>query len=269
MYAVDFEFDGRKLSDFGCVLTTFSGLKDGAVPSGADVVFSTAKASGSDFWDLYATSYDTPFTATFSVCKDPCVGNNATISSFTPREVSAIQRWLVRRNKYCKFKLLEDGYEDVYWRGYFTSQQYMLGSSIVGFELTFTADAPYGYLEDVTLHYTPSANTDFTIDSISDEEGYVYPDVVITLRAAGTLTLSNTRDEKIMSIKNCTSGEIITIDGSHQIITSSRAAHDLSLDFNFYFPRIFNTYEDTINIYRPSLACNIDVTYTPAIKAGF
>ncbi len=269
MYAVDFEFDGRRLSDFGCVLTTFNGMENGPVPSGADVVFNIATTSGSDIYNVFATNYDSPYSTTLSICKDPCVGDNATNPYFTPREASAIQSWLCRRTQYCKFKILEDGYEDIYWMGWFSSQQYMLGSHIAGFEVTFTADAPYGYLEDISLHYTCTANTGFNVDSMSYEEGYVIPNIVITCKAAGNFQLTNNRDDKITKIDNCTNGEVITIDGKTLYISSSRASHDLAIDFNFLYPRIFNKYGDTKNTFTPNMACTIDVTYTPAIKVGF
>ena len=269
MYAIDFEFDGRRLSDFGCILTSFSGMQDGAVPSGASTVFSTAKSSSSDIYDMFSSSYDAPFSATFEICKNPCIDENASNPGFTPYEISNIQKWLCRRTQYCKFKILADDYEDIYWNGYFTSQQYMSGSSIIGLQLVFTADAPYAYLEDVTLNYSVNANEEFVIESVSDEEGYIIPNMEITLKSGGTFELQNDRDTRVMSVENCSGDEVLTIDGKYLLIDSSLSSHDLSLDFNYMFPRVFNTYDNVKNVFTANQACDITVTYTPAIKVGF
>lgn len=266
MYAIDFEFDGKRLSEFGCILTSFEGATSGVVPSGADVVFTYTNPLGSDIYSLHTANYNSPYTTSFSICKNPCEYDDN--MSFTPQEASAIQRWLCRRMNYCKFKILRDGYEDIYWIGSFTSQQYVICGEIIGFNLTFTADAPYAYLDDVTLHYTCSANSSFSVDSISDEEGYIIPDMKIAITQGGNFTLTNNRDVKIFTVNNCTANETITINGKTLIIDSNNVNHDLSQDFNYAFPKLFNTYSNTINTFTPSLGCTIDITYRPAIKVG-
>jgi hypothetical protein len=269
MYAIDFEFDGKRLSDFGCILTTFDGLRNNAVSSGASIVFSTEKPLGSDRYNIHSSRYDSPFSAEFCICKNPCDEMNSDNIVFSPREVSAIQRWLCRNDEYCKFRLLEDGYEGIYWNGYFNSQQHMLGSSIVGFDLIFTADSPYAYLDDIKLHYDNAANTSFLVDSKSDKEGYIYPNIILSLKSSGNFSLTNDRDNKIVRINNCTSGEIITMSGDQLLISSSNSNHDLSADFNYSFPRIINTYDNTKNIFTTNLACEITISYSPIIRVGF
>ncbi len=269
MYAIDFEFDGKRLSDFGCILSSFDGRKDGVFPSGADIVFSYGKSLSSDTFSLFSSTYNDPYSVTLQICKNPCLIENEDNPGFTPYEVSAIQKWLCRRTKYCKFKILSEGYEDIYWNGVFTSQQYMSGNVIIGLELVFTADAPYGYLEDISTGFSGTANAEWIINSVSDEEGYIIPDLIITIKTVGTFELTNSRDNRIMQIDNCNANEVITISGKQLLISSSDETHDLGVDFNYVFPRLFNKYDDNKNIFTPSLACDIILTYTPAIKVGF
>lgn len=268
MYAVDFEFDGRRLSDFGCILISFAGMTEGSAPSGADIVFSSEKSSFSDLYNIFSSYYNGPYSATFSICKNPCDTESNGLPHLTPLEVSTLQRWLCRRTKCCKFKPLADGYEDLYWNGWFSSQQHMLGGNIVGLDLTFTADAPYAYMEDVELHFETDADESFIVNSVSFEEGYIIPDMTITFQSGGEFTLINDRDQKTMRIQNCSAGEVITISGKYLTIESSDLNHNLALDFNFVFPRIFNTVDETENVFTPNLACNIDIKYTPAFKVG-
>lgn len=267
MYAIDFEFDGQRVSDFGCIMTSFTGMQNGTVPSGASITFSSAKSLASDRYDLFSSSYDSPFTASFGICKNPCEGDDNPY--MTLQEVSMLQRWLCRRTKYCKFKLLSDGFEDIYWNGWFSSQEELLGGNIIGLQLTFTADAPYAYMEDITLRFENEAGSNFIVDSVSHEEGYIIPDMVITLKQGGDFSLTNNRDNRTMQIENCSNGEKISIAGKYLLIESSDSGHDLSQDFNFIFPRIFNLYDDIRNIFTSNLACDIEITYTPAMKVGF
>lgn len=268
MYCTDFEFDGKRLSQFGYVMSALEGISSGTFPSGADLQFSQGRASGSDVFELYDTHYDEPYTLTFTVCKDPC--HNATQEEMylSPREISFLQRWLCRRNEFCKFKIDQDGFRDIYWMGSFTSQMVTFCGRIVGLELTLHTDSPYAYCDDITIEGSMAANSDFVIYDLSDEEGVTAPDIKLTVNSSGTLRFSNSRDDQVTIIENCTSGETFTFDGKHLVITSSNSSHELGKDFNFIFPKLYNSIDDTKNTFQSSLSCYIELTYAPAIKVG-
>lgn len=268
MYATDFEFDGKRLSDFGYVIASFDDSGDGAAMSGANISLSTSSSLGNERFDLFNVTYNEPYTITFTIMKDPCISGDQEDMYLSPIEVSALQRWLCRKNHYCKFKIDQDEYENIYWMGTFTSQQYVMNGHIIGLELTFTADSPYGHIDKINLDYTVSANGNFVVVDASEEEGYIYPNLVIKLNSAGNLTITNSRDTKITRINNCTANETITIDGEHLIIKTSVSGHDLGKDFNYIFPRIINTVEDVTNTFNSNLACSVKMTYAPAIKTG-
>lgn len=268
MYATDFEFDGKRLSDFGYVIASFDGEGDGAAMSGANISLSTSSSLGNERFDLFNVTYGEPYSITFTIMRNPCAYSDQEDMYLSPLEISTLQRWLCRKNHYCKFKIDQNEYENIYWMGTFTSQQYVMNGHIIGLELTFTADSSYGHIDNITLDYNVSANGNFTITDISEEEGYIYPDLVIKLNSAGNLAITNSRDTKVTQINNCSANEIITIDGDHLTIKSSLSTHDLGKDFNFIFPRIINTYEDVINTFNSNLACSLKVTYAPAIKTG-
>ena len=85
----------------------------------------------------------------------------------------------------------------------------------------------------------------------------------------GDFALSNSLSNKTTSISNCSKGEIITIEGDSQIISSSLSAHkSLSKDFNYFFPKIINTYTETKNTFKCNLKCMITITYSPIRKVG-
>lgn len=267
MYTTNFGYAGEKLSDYGVMICQFdSGGGLETVSSGADITFNQIKSSGSNKFRLYSSNYDSAYTTTFQICKNPCLSNDMT---FSTAEISSIQRWLCRKDGYHKFKIYQDGFEHIYWNAVFSAKQIEYGGDIIGLELTLYTDAPYAYMDEITIAKDCSNNLEFDIYDVSDEEGYIYPNVIITLLEDGDFTLSNSLSNKTTSISNCSKGEIITIEGDSQIISSSLSAHEsLSKDFNYFFPKIINTYTETKNTFTCNLKCMITITYSPIRKVG-
>lgn len=267
MYTTDFEYDKKRLSEFGMILCSFNGASSiEAVSSGADLTLNQAKPSGYDRFNLYSAAYDTPYTATFQICKNPCIYHSIDELFLSPQEVSKVQTWLCR-NHYNKFKINQDGYRNIFWNAAFTSKQLNLNGKIVGLELTMYTDSPYAYYDEITHHFSfPQQNT-HSFFNLSDKEGYLYPDLEIKILQAGSLSiiLSN----RTTLIKGCSYGETITINGTSQMISSSRPEHEqIAKDFNFVFPRITRTYQDNKNKITANLNCEITLTYSPIVLIG-
>lgn len=236
------------------------------------------KPSGSNKFNLYSTSYDEPFTLPLSICLNPCANyENMDISVEQARK---IQKWLSLRNK--KFKLDVIGFEDIYWVGTFTCKQVMLNSSIIGFNLTFTANTPYALQEDKSINIELSDTLESDIIFTSDVYGYIDADYVITVKEAGNLkfdtyyynpnTESYTLDREF-TVQNCIADEKIYVKGDTQLVTSSRTVHELGKDCNFILPRIVNTYqsddEEVRNKIKSNLKCNVQITYNPTAMIGY
>ncbi|MDE6312805.1 MAG: hypothetical protein K2M46_04185 [Lachnospiraceae bacterium] len=268
----DFEYAEEKLSDYGMIVCNFNNSGMETVSSGADITFQQIKPGKSSKFHLYSSTYDSCYSATFQICRNPCSTASDGDMYLSPELVSALQRWLCRRNGYNRFKIYQNGLEHIYWNAAFNSKQIVLNGQIIGLELTMTTNAPYAYMDEVSARYECLAGTSFDFYDTSDEEGYIRPDVKIQMLSSGVFRLENSMDNKIMKISNCTIGEIITIDGQNQIITSSVPSHNISGDFNYFFPKIWNHYEkggtNNLNIFTPSLDCNITITYSPIRKVG-
>ena len=65
--------------------------------------------------------------------------------SLSIEEISAIQRWLCRKDGYKRFKINQDGFEHVYWNGTFSSKQIELNGQIIGLELTLYTDSSFAF----------------------------------------------------------------------------------------------------------------------------
>lgn len=267
MYATDFEYDGKFLSDFGFIVCSFeggSGLE--TVSAGSEITFNKASRSQGKVHSLTSTNYTACIQTTFQICKDPCAHKNQLITSDEYRE---IMRWLNRR-EFLRFRPLTDSEsdaEDIYFNAGFNVSKIMLDGRLYGLELTMETDKPFGYGSLRSFKWD-IGNTSKVKDlkDFSDEIGFIYPNVKIVCKANGDLSVKNTDEDCNMIIKNCKSGEVITINGDTQIISSSLSAHNIAADFNFDFLRIGNRYDNRDNKITVSLPCEITISYCPVIK---
>lgn len=269
MYATDIEYAEEKLSDYKMIVCKFNnsgGLE--TVSSGADITFNQVKPSSSNKFYICSSKYESVFTSVFQICKNPCLTKTQNDKIFTVEEVSAIQRWLCRKDEYHRFKIEQNGFEHIYWNATFSSKQIELNGQIIGLEVTLYTDAPFAYMDEVSAEYNCLADTSFNFYDNSDEIGYILPSMQITFLSDGVFRLKNSLDNEIMEIYNCSTEEIINIDGKNQIITSSNSSHNFSNNFNFLFPKIINSYDERCNVFTPSLDCKIVITYSPIKKVG-
>lgn len=274
MYATDFEYDNKRLSEFNmmiCSLNGNSGIE--SVSSGADLVFNQGKSSGYDKFNLYSSTYDSAYTTTFQICKDPCKYNSVDELYIYPKEVSELQMWLCRK-QYNKFKIDQDNYRDIFWMSTFSSKQINFNGKIIGLELTMHTDSPYAYHDEIVYEFTTGITTpagtvipkDIEFSNLSDKEGFLYPVLEISLLQNGDLHLD--LNNRTTLIANCSRNEVITIKGDKQIISSSNTNHNIAKDFNFIFPRLETSYKKNKNIVTTNLNCKIILKYAPIVLIG-
>ena len=94
----------------------------------------------------------------------------------------------------------------------------------------------------------------------------MYPDLTITCNANGILTLSNDLTNCSMTIIGCAANEVITINGSAQIITSSSPTHDIYSSFNWQFFKVGNTLTNRINHITCTLPACIVISGQKVVK---
>lgn len=264
MFFKDFEYDGVKLSDMDFVICSFDGGRDmETVPNGGDLTFNTVSEYNGKHWLLTNSIYEEALTATFHICPDPCkfqLGDP--IDEQTNRK---IMRWLNRRT-YNKFKPIIAG-SDVHFFGSFIVKGQLFNGNLIGYELTLQTDRPFGIGDPVTISFEIGQGETYSFEDTSDEIGYIYPKMEVTLKSAGTLNIYNSIEpEWGTTIMNCISGEKITFD--HPMISTSMPSHKIQEDFDYNFPRICNTYTNNLNQMTFSLPCDVTMTYSPVRKVG-
>lgn len=266
MHISDFEYDGMRLSDYGFTVCDFDQSSSSTNTSaGGTITFNKAAMHDGLTNSLTSTTFDECIQATFSICKTTCGDEALEISD---EETRSIMRWLNRR-QFCKFVPIPDGDTEIekHYYGSFNINKIMYDGVLYGFELTLETNSPYGFGErfKYTLSVTDTSK-EYTVLDKSDEIGFLYPDVTITCKESGTLTIVNKTTGKTTVIKNVASGETITIMGIPMIIKSSLASHVIAKDFNYEFPVLQSTLDEHANIFTFSLKCDVSFSYEPIIK---
>lgn len=266
MNAIDFEYDGQYLSDYGFIICDFNGSSGAdSISAGSALTFNKVSRFGGKLHSLTSTQYDECITTTFDICKDPDVYDDMEI---TGDEFRDLMRWLNRR-EFLKFQIHDSelDYETCYFEASFNIEKIKIHEVTYGLRLNMETNKPFGYGIEQRVKWTfHDVDASRLLSDISDEIGSIYPSLTITCGADGDLQIYNDFNGCTTEIKNCTNGEVITIDGDTQIISSSLSTHKVYEDFNYEFFKIGNTYNNRNNRISVSKACTLEIRYTPIIK---
>lgn len=267
MNAVDFEYDGQYLSDYGYIICDFhgsSGITD--VTLGSVLTFNKVSRHYGKSFSLTSTRYNECISTSFDICKDPDIfENDMEISNY---DVRRLTRWL-NRKKFLKFQVFDPDREldTCYYMASFNLEKIKIHETVYGLHLIMETDKPFGYGETQYFKWTISdVSNPLKFYDTQDEIGYVYPEIKITCTNSGNIEIFNSLFQSRMVINNCTVGEVITINGDFQTITSSNLSHNLSNDFNFEFLKIGNKFDNRENVLTVSLPCVLELQYEPIIK---
>lgn len=269
MYAIDFEYDGQYLSNFGFIICDFDSTSGADIISaGSKITFNKVSLNRGRQYSLTSTQYDECISTTFDICKNPDEYDYEDMV-ISKDEYRTLMRWLNRR-EFLKFHVLnEDEYyaEPCYFNASFNIEKIEIGCKLYGMRLTMETNSPFGYGDEISSILLFSDSSAYHhVKYVSDEIGSICPDVTITCNADGDLTIYNELVDCTTVIKNCAAGEIITMNGSAQIISSNYNSHDICNDFNYEFLRIGNTINVRNNRISVSIPCKIEVKYSPIIK---
>ena len=306
MKAYDFSYNNRKLSEFGCVLCHFGGLKGiETVSDGCEISFNTISTFNGNKHNLVSTQYEDCLETTLQICKHSCNGGVQEISESAHRELT---KWL-NRKKFLKFKILDDNHIDLYYEATFNISKIEIDGKLFGLELEVKTNRPFALKEAKTIPiiceegkevygwkkynngimlgyvtsndanaYTSETQSDgyqyisvgqvykASLNDTSYEEGYIYPEMEITIKQNGNLIIYNSIENRETYIANCKVNEVITLD--YPVIRSSDSSHNIQNDFNWNFFRIANTYDDSRNDLVITLPCSIKIKYSPIVKVG-
>ena len=264
MKAYDFEYDGLRLSDKGFIICKFNSDSVETISNGSEITFNTVSTMNGMKHELTSSEYGECLTATFQICKNLCTSSGD--EEISLEDMRDIMRWLNRKG-FHKFKLRDIEYTGIYFEASFNVSKIEIGGKVYGFELELFTNRPFALYEPVLLTIRNDvANEVKNIFSKSDEEGYIYPDMEITIDSDGDLEIYNSFENRTMRIANCKAGEVITLN--YPIIQSSLPSHKIQNDFNWIFFRIASSFKNRVNKITISLPCTIKMKYLPIVKVG-
>jgi len=284
VFAIDFLYDGRYLSDYGFIVCDFNESK-GVVTtsSGSKISFEKVSRNGGKRFALTNAKYTECITCTFDICKNPDIFDSDE-REITSDEYRDLMRWLNRKD-FHMFQPFPDNAADKYYAHYnasFNVETIKIAEKTYGLRLTMETDSPFGYGEQVVEKYTLTKYADKIVFNKSDETGFIYPDMVIKctdeeFNSDGKLEITARLLNQLnyhckMIIKNCKKDETITIHGQQQIIeTCERIGletndHDICNDFNYDFFKLSRSFADNLNYIYSNKNCEITISYYPIIK---
>lgn len=269
MNAIDFEYDGQYLSDYGFIICDFDGASGvDTISAGSTLTFNKVSQFNGRNFSLASTQYENCISTTFDICKDPEKYEKDEMEISTD-EFRDLMRWL-NRTEFLKFQLHDsdiDYEEGCYFDASFNIEKIKINEILYGLRLTMETNKPFAYGDEEKIKWTISdTSTVKTFSDMSDEIGCIYPSLKIICNDDGDFTIQNLTFETTTTIANCSDGEVITIDGNTQIITTSDDSHKVYEDFNYEFFKIGNTYNSRKNMISVNMPCVVEITYTPIIK---
>lgn len=263
LVAEDFEYDGEYLKDWGCMICCSDS------PSGFDTIESdsqrtfhnTSQFNGKEL-KFTTSEYEDHIELNFQICKFSC---NDGIQPLRHSEIREIKRWLNRPTIH-KFKLIQPEWHDIYMEGSFNVNNIELDGIVYMLDLTFVSNRPMALHEPIIVQFNSTNKKSVTFFDISDEIGYIYPDIEITCLENGTVKIGNSQEDRITEIKNCVKGEVIHFT-KDLLFYSSIPTHKIQNDFNYKFFRISNSWNNRKNVVTFSNAIDFKFSYSPYVKA--
>jgi phage-related protein len=235
-YASSFIYDGTPSDNFGLLISEIEG----------SAVDSTMGSSSMDILNQKIYRRSSPYQ--YGMTPSENLSFEISANTLTGDEIDAedfqiIQAWLFSPRTYRKLLIMQPDMESVYFNCIFNNPKIMrVGNKIVGFTATVTCDAPYAFNFPKTTTYTysvPIVDSSVVFYNSSDDKGaYLYPSTVITMNSTGgSVTVTNSSDaSRVFTITGLSGGEVITIDSSTQILSSSLGLMRMG-NFNKHFLR--------------------------------
>lgn len=261
MYASNFIFNGRSLSDFGYMICEFDGETNTATP--ANITFTTAKPPGSKRRHFLTSLIEDVIMFEFSIVKYSC---GRMIEDIGQYEHSMIERWLCRTDGYKELVIEQENFDHICFFANINITPHIVYGRIRGYRLIVTTDSSCAYSEPMETMFDLSPSSPYRFYASSDDAGYFYPVWEIVPKQNGNLSIKITEDTEQTNtvLHNVSTGQIIKLDSENGIIEGTPPDN-----FNWMFPRIVQDYEYNFNTITSTLPCSVKMSYRLARKAVF
>ena len=150
MNAIDFEYDGQYLSDYGFIICDFDGASGvDTISAGSTLTFNKVSQFNGRNFSLASTQYENCISTTFDICKDPEKYEKDEMEISTD-EFRDLMRWL-NRTEFLKFQLHDsdiDYEEGCYFDASFNIEKIKINEILYGLRLTMETNKPFAYADE-------------------------------------------------------------------------------------------------------------------------
>lgn len=257
MYAEDFTFNGRKLTDSGFRICSFDGSEPTFTPSA--ITFITSELPTNSRKHFVVSKREEPISMTFSIIRYECPDGVKPVDLKT--DIS-IHKWLEREDGFHKLVFLESDYKDIYFNAQVNLTPHTLNGIIYGYDVTVVTDNAYAYGNEVECEFDTQADIPCQMTTVSDRMGYIYPYIEITPKTDGNLAFNITEDanQSYTVFSSAKANQTIKINSELYIIENYDTVND---KFNWKFPRLLQGEEETVNTITTTLDCHVVIKYVP------
>ncbi len=261
VYSCGFLYNGISSDKMGVRLCSFGGSGLDTTSAGEKIELSTQKLSGRDRWYHYSSAFGEALSFTLHIVKTDK-------SRMERHEIAEYSRWLQRRDGYKRFQFFGTEFAGIEFYAIATElNELSVGNVTYGLEVKMITDAPYGLAPKQSKTISFTGENTYTYFNQSDDYGYLYPDLEITVQADGDLTITNQFEARQTAIRDCQAGEILTLNGDLRQITSTRP-DKLEDRFNWKWLRFCKTDQSSQNLLSASLPCTVTMAYQNIRKVG-
>lgn len=268
--AIDFCYDGHYLSEFDMIICDFNATAGLQTAQGGSIHPITVKGYQKKKAHRVGTEYGEALSFTVQICKnpnDPYVKyklNSDTPQYFTSDEYSKICGWLMRMDGFHRltFLSLEKDSPVIHYDAVATEiDRLKIGSRVIGLEIKFETNAPFGYGNEIEKTFRATAesialNTKEIIKFHDDIRTEAIPDLRIETRNNGYFSMRNLRNESHFYIKSCSVGEVFDFDGDmFTLVSSTRGNVCAETDYSklSLTRNVFGDEDNTILIVTPAI----------------
>ena len=261
-YAREFSFDGIPSSNYALTISSTTDGSEVSTNFPGDVKLFTEKLFNRTDEFYYGASVEPSleFPVTFLTDNEELMAVN----------LEKIGLWLFGKRNYSDLKILQPDMQNVTYRCFMLQPKIIrIGNTIKGVSALVHSKDPWGLSEEKMYTYTftpPVSNVVITNNNLSDDSGYLYPNMTITMAdTGGDISITNTSDNnRVFSFSGLLANEVITIDNSLQIISSNSGLRRLG-NFNKNFLRLVS---GSNNLLITGAVTQITLEYAEARKIG-
>lgn len=255
-----FIFDNKTSDDFGLLICNIEG-KEPSESSGGEIEITKIESPIQNRWCKSGNShYKDALQFSFQVVK-------SSFKPFDAYEYSSISRWLCRKDDYKDFMITRQDYDNIHFYVQFNVSPVEVAGNIIGITVTGTTDSPFGYSQLNKYVIESNGYAEYTIFDLSDEIGYIYPNIEINVNRNCDISITNLHENRTFTLNDCVANEIIKIDGKLLQMTTN-ANRNIYESTNYIFPRIANDYDNRKNVFRVQGNCTVTMKYRQIRKVG-